>query len=166
RNVIRYWLDNVRLIRQDHDWVATGREQGMKAVYFHRWLDKMGQRNDASLHLDRVKKSYLKKVFRYWRSRVASRPNLDLARARFVVRFWRKWAKSYDRIAFDTARKMVFAETWYEKQYQRKLLLAWRRLVRNSAQIAGGMKRSVLAGSSRNLLGSNFTLIRINPQIK
>ncbi|KAJ3302412.1 hypothetical protein HDV03_005007 [Kappamyces sp. JEL0829] len=166
RNVIRYWLDNVRLIRQDHDWVATGREQGMKAVYFHRWLDKVGQRNDASLHLDRVKKSYLKKVFRYWRSRVASRPNLDLARARFVVRFWRKWAKSYDRIAFDTARKMVFAETWYEKQYQRKLLLAWRRLVRNSAQIAGGMKRSVLAGSSRNLLGSNFTLIRINPQIK
>jgi hypothetical protein len=68
-----------------------------------------------------ITRRYLKRYFLRWKSATMGTQDVTaLKRA-----YWARWRSRYQRKAFDTARKIVFAEAWFEKQLQRKVLLGW-----------------------------------------
>jgi hypothetical protein len=89
------------------------RKRTWMASLFKKWI--------AAVHSKKSKHRYLKKFFLRWKSAtIGTQDAIALTR-----KYWTRWRSRHRREAFDTARKIVFAEAWFEKQLQRKVLHGW-----------------------------------------
>lgn len=103
--------------------------------------------------------------FSYWRWRcTAVQPAMTVVEISLLRRLWSKWKLAHQRAVFISARKLMIAVIWFDKQLQRKVLRAWYQMNREAT--ISSTSRSVL--SLRVILGScsNISMVRINPSIK
>jgi hypothetical protein len=172
---MQFWLNRTRNVNENLGMVRIVDRQHTLIKCFHYWLDRAVHRSLQSQFSPVLKEQQLVTrelywwnqrkigaVFRYWKSKVAKWKAAELG---VISRSWKHWRQLYTRAAFDTARRMLFAESWYEKQCQKRFLrVMLRKVGRFQSKSILGLNSS-LAKITDNL-GSHYTLIRINPSIK
>ncbi|KAH6593465.1 hypothetical protein BASA61_004302 [Batrachochytrium salamandrivorans] len=83
---------------------------------------------------------------------------------RMELKTFIKWRELLQRRRFEMARKMIYADTWSEKQLKRKILLAWRCLCETAN---AGVRLSTELSFIRHHNGLGGIVIgRLNPQIE
>ncbi|KAH6600584.1 hypothetical protein BASA50_002148 [Batrachochytrium salamandrivorans] len=147
---------------------------------FRKWKGRLGDIHDmynhaikrSTIHI--LKFSVYKWVAHFQRAGHVSRKGLVLqSDGSVLIRSWKlrmelktfiKWRELLQRRRFEMARKMIYADTWSEKQLKRKILLAWRCLCETAN---AGVRLSTELSFIRHHNGLGGIVIgRLNPQIE
>jgi hypothetical protein len=115
-NCFEIWNSIIRVDNQKVNVFCMKRFEGI----FAHWLYTTRRRVKIRTKLLKAP------LFKSWKTAVDGNPTEENTKILKMV--WKYWMKRHTAAAFYNARKMIFAETWAEKQMKRKILNGWYRV--------------------------------------